>query len=78
MKFGKNKETLKNMKRDEIVELAEEAVDKYFADIDEVVDKIVEEIIDQYGLDEEDLSENDKKFLKERVMRGVLKLDMKE
>ncbi len=66
------------MKRDEIVELAEEAVDKYFADIDEVVDKIVEEIIDQYGLDEEDLSENDKKFLKERVMRGVLKLDMKE
>lgn len=66
------------MKRDEIVELAEEAVDKYFADIDEVVDKIVEEIIDQYGLDEEDLGENDKKFLKERVMRGVLKLDMKE
>lgn len=63
------------MEKDDIVELAEEAIDEYFTDIDETVDKIVLSIIDRYGLDGDDLNEEDKKFLKERIMRGILKLD---
>ena len=63
------------MEKDELVELAEEAIDEYFSAIGDVVDKIVESIIDKYGLDNEDLSEEDKKSLKERIMRGVLKLE---
>lgn len=64
------------MKKDEIVVLAEEAIDEYFANIDSKVDEIVYSIIDKYGLDDDDLDEEDRKFLKERIMRGVLKLDV--
>jgi hypothetical protein len=64
------------MEKDEIVVLAEEAIDEYFASIDDTVDEIMESIIDKYGLDDDDLNEEDKKALKERIMRGVLKLDV--
>ena len=63
------------MEKDELIELAEEAIDEYFSVIGDVVDKMVESIIDKYGLDDDDLSEEDKKSLKDRIMRGVLKLD---
>ena len=63
------------MEKDEIIVLAEEAIDEYFTDIGDTVNKIVESIIDKYGLDDDDLNEEDKKALKERIMRGVLKLD---
>ena len=63
------------MEQSELITLAEEAIDEFFTDIDSVVDSIVENIIDKYGLDEDDISEDDKKFLKNRIMRGILKLD---
>ena len=63
------------MKQSELIILAEEAIDEYFTDIDDVVDSIVKNIIDKYGLDDDDLSEDDKKFLRNRIMRGILKLD---
>lgn len=63
------------MKQDELIILAEEAIDEFFTDIDDVVDSIIKNIIDKYGLDDDDLSEDDKKFLKNRIMRGILKLD---
>jgi len=63
------------MKQSELIILAEEAIDEFFTDIGDVVDGIVGNIIEKYGLDEDDLSEDDKKFLKNRIMRGILKLD---
>lgn len=63
------------MKQSELIILAEEAIDEYFTDIGDVVDSIVKDIIDKYGLDDNDLSEDDKKFLKNRIMRGILKWD---
>jgi hypothetical protein len=55
--------------------LAEEAIDEYFENIDGTVDKIVDSIIEKYGLDDNNLGEEDRKFLKERIMRGILKWD---
>ena len=66
------------MEREEIIRLTEEAIEDYFAGIDDVVDKIVNNIIETYGLTDEDISEDDKKFIKERIMRGILKWDNKE
>lgn len=63
------------MRQSELIILAEEAIDEFFTDIGDVVDGIVGNIIDKYGLDEDDISEEDKKFLKNRIMRGILKLD---
>ncbi len=63
------------MEQSELERLAGEAIDEYFMDIDNVVDGIVDKIIDKYGLDDEDLSDNEKKSLKEKIMRGVLKWD---
>ena len=66
------------MEREEIIRLTEEAIEDYFTGIDDVVDKIINNIIDTYGLTDEDISEDDKKFIKERIMRGILKWDNKE
>jgi len=66
------------MEREEIIKLTEDAIEDYFAGIDDVVDKIVNNIIETYGLTDEDISEDDKKFIKERIMRGILKWDNKE
>ena len=63
------------MEKVEIIILAEEAVGEYFEGIDETVDKLVESIINKYGLDDDSLDEEDRKFLKEIIMRGVLKWD---
>lgn len=63
------------MEKAEIIILAKEAIDEYFEDIDETVDKLVESIINKYGLGDNGLDEEDRKFLKERIMRGVLKWD---
>lgn len=63
------------MKQSELIILAEEAIDEFFTNIGDMVDGIVENIIEKYGLDEYDLNEDDKKFLKNRIMRGILKLD---
>lgn len=65
------------MEQNELIILAEEAIDEFFTDIDDVVDSIVKNIIDKYGLDD-DLSEDDKKFLKNRITRGILKRDDKQ
>ncbi len=61
------------MEESELIRLAEEAIDEYFADIDDLVDGIIETIIDKYGLDDDDISEDDKKFIKERITRCILK-----
>lgn len=63
------------MEKSELERLAGEAIDEYFMDIDNVVDGIVDKIVDKYGLDDEDLSEDEKKSLKEEIMRGILKWD---
>jgi len=65
------------MEQSELERLIAEAIDEYFMDIDNVVDGIVDKIIDKYGLDDEDISEDEKKTLKNRIMRGVLKWDGK-
>lgn len=66
------------MEKAEIITLAEEAIDEYFEGIDETVDKIVESIVEKYGLDDKDLDEEDRKFLRERIMRGVLKWNQED
>jgi hypothetical protein len=66
------------MEKDKLVELAEEAIIEYFEDIDGTVDKIVASIIDKNGLDDDSLNEEDKTFLKNRIMRGVLKWDQED
>lgn len=63
------------MEQSEIIRLAEEAIDDYFMGIDSVVGGIVNNIIETYGLDVDDISEDDKKSLKEKIMRGILKWD---
>lgn len=63
------------MEQSELVILAEEAIDEYFMNIDNMVDGIINNIIEAYGLDGKDLSEDDKKFLKKKIMRGILKWD---
>ena len=66
------------MEREEIIRLTEEAIEDYFAGIGDIVDKIINNIIETYGLTDDDLSDEDKKFIKERIMRGILKWDEKE
>lgn len=66
------------MERSELINLAEEAIDEHFTDIGDLVDVIVEKIICQYGLDDDDLNEDDKKFLRDKIMKGILKLNVDE
>ena len=61
------------MEKAEIIILAEEAIDEYFENIDDTMNKIVESIVEKYGLDDKGLDKEDRKFLRERIMRGVLK-----
>lgn len=63
------------MEESEIIRLAGEAIDEYFMNIDNVVCDIVDKIIDKYGLDDDDISEDEKKYLKDNIMRGILKWD---
>lgn len=61
------------MENAEIIVLAEEAIDEYFENVDDTVNKILESIVEKYGLDDKDLDEENRKFLRERIMRGILK-----
>ncbi len=52
-------------------QLAEGAIEDYFGDIDSVVEGIVNKLMETYDIDDED----DIKYLKNKIMRGILKLD---
>lgn len=58
-----------NMDKNELTRLADDVIDDYFDNIDSVVDSITSKIIDAHGIEDN----NDIKFLKEKVRRGILK-----
>ena len=57
------------MDKNKLTRLADDAIDDYFDNIDSVVDSITSKIIDTHGIEDD----NDIKFLKEKVRRGILK-----
>lgn len=58
------------MNVEKLKELADEAIDNYFDNIDSVVDNIVSKIAEEHNIEDD----NDIKYLKTKISRGVLKL----
>lgn len=62
------------MNRKKLTDLADNAIDNYFeSDIDDIVNNMVNKIIESENIDDED----DIKYLRMRIKRGILKLDIK-
>lgn len=59
------------MDREKLTLLAEDAVVEYFVNVDDVVEKIVSKIVDDHKIEDDD----DITYLKNRIMRGILKFD---
>ncbi len=52
-------------------QLAEASIEDYFEDIDSIVELIVNKLIETYDIEDDD----DIKYLKDKIMRGILKFD---
>lgn len=59
------------MDREKLKEFANDAIEKYFGDIDSVIDNIVSKMADDNGIEDDD----DINYLKIKIKRGILKWD---
>lgn len=60
------------MEKERLIDLADNAIDNYFeSDMDDIINNIVDKIIERENIQDED----DIRFLRVRIKRGILKLD---
>ena len=58
------------MDREKLTLLAEGAIVEYFDNLDNVVEEIVSKIVDANKIEDDDIA-----YLKNHIMRGILKFD---
>ena len=68
-KYKRAMEKVRNMDRDKLKQLGENAIEEYFEGIDPVIEDIVSKIVEEHKIEDED----DIDYLEAKIRLGILK-----